>query len=62
MATSKGSKRARSYITGEKGINRVRLYPHPRDGKLMLEFRDEVGDKKRLSLGHADLTQGKNSE
>ena len=60
MTTAKAAKRRRdSYITGEKGTNRVRLYPDPRNGTLMLEYRDEVGAKRRLSLGHADLTRGK---
>ena len=59
MARSRSTKRAQSYITGEKGTNRVRLYPHPRDGKLLLEYRDEVGTKRRVSLRHSDLVRGK---
>ncbi len=59
MTRSRKSKRLRSYITGEKGTNRVRLYAHPRDGKMMLEYRDEFGAKKRLSLQHDDLERGK---
>ena len=38
MTSSPKSKRKRtSYITGDKGINRVRLYPHPRNGTLFLD-------------------------
>jgi integrase len=59
MTISKRPRRARSYITGEKGNNRVRLYPHPRDGMLMLEYRDESGVKKRASLRHTDFAAGK---
>lgn len=60
MTRSSKLKRKRdSYITGEKGQNRVRLYPHPRDGKLFLEYRDEAGEKKRVSLGYEDLARGK---
>ncbi len=59
MTTSKRPKRGRSYITGEKGTNRVRLHAHPRNGTLMLEFRDEEGTKKRVSLRHSDFTRGK---
>jgi integrase len=60
MATSKHSKRTqKSYTTGDKGKNRVRLYPHERSGTLMLEFYNEAGTRKRISLGHTDFTLGK---
>jgi hypothetical protein len=59
MSGSTKSRKKRSYLTGEKGRNRVRLFPHQRDGKLMLEYRDEFGAKKRISLGHTDLELGK---
>jgi hypothetical protein len=59
MGNSKSRTRKRSYIAGEKGVNRVRLYPHPRDGILMVEYRDEAGAKKRISLRHDDLERGK---
>jgi 2-keto-3-deoxy-galactonokinase len=59
MNSSKRSRVRGSYITGDKGRNRVRLFPHPRDGKLLLEFRDEAGAKRRVSLGHADVMKGK---
>jgi integrase len=50
--------RARSYVTGEKGQNRVRLFAH-RSGSMMLEYRDDVGAKKRVSLRHDDYSRGK---
>ena len=53
------SRKAKSYRTGEKGRNRVRLYPHERDGTLMLQYWDESGKPKRLSLRHTDWDQGK---
>jgi integrase len=55
----KKPKRLRSYIAGEKGRNRVRLYAHPRDGRLFLEYRDENGVRKRHSLRHDDFARGK---
>lgn len=58
MSSSTRRKR-QSYVAGEKGRNRVRLYPHPQYGTLYLEYRDEVGVKKRVALGHDDLTKGK---
>lgn len=59
MTNSKKSKRLGTYITGDKGLNRVRMYPHERDGMLFLDYRDEAGKRKRLSLGHTDFTRGK---
>lgn len=59
MTRSKKSKRPRSYTTGEKGVNRVRLWAHPRDGTLLLEYRDENGRRRNQSLQHADLERGK---
>ena len=51
-------KRGVSYKTGEKGSNRVRLFSHPRDGTLYVEYR--VGPlKKRIALGHSDEQLGK---
>jgi integrase len=58
MTRSKES-RVRSFITGEKGTNRVRLYPHPRDGILFLEYYAEDGSRQRVSLHHRDLGVGK---
>lgn len=57
MASSR-SRKAGSYITGEKGVNRVRLFAHPRTKLLFLEYRAE-SRKKRIALGHADQAKGK---
>lgn len=61
MATSKGTKRKResSYITGEKEINRVRLFSRSRDGMLWLEWRDENKAKRCAPLHHNDVQRGK---
>jgi integrase len=59
MTIPKRPRRVRGYSAGEKGVNRVRLFPHPRDGVLFLEYRDEAGTKRRVSLGHTDLARGK---
>jgi integrase len=45
------------YQTGEKGVNRVRVYLH-KSGRLFLEYR-RAGRKVRQSLGHADWTRAK---
>jgi integrase len=58
MSSSRRRKRE-SYVAGEKGRNRVRLYPHPQYGTLYLEYYDEAGVKRRVALGHDDLTKGK---
>jgi integrase len=59
MARSK-KRKGLSYVTGDKGTNRVRLFADPRrNGTLFLEYRDEVGKKKSLALGHDDFTRGK---
>lgn len=47
------NRRRFSYITGEKGRNRVRVFEDPRSGLLYLEVRSE-GSKKRIALGHRD--------
>lgn len=47
-----------SYSTGERGRNRVRAYEHS-SGILMLEYRDEDGRRKRISLGHRDRAEAK---
>ena len=57
MTSSRKPRRLR-YHAGEKGKNRVRLFAH-RSGNMMLEYRDESGAKKRISLQHADLERGK---
>ena len=45
------------YMTGEKGINRVRLYAHPKTGVLWVDCR--VPERVRKSLGHRDVVRGK---
>src|SRR6185312_199850 len=60
MTRSRKLKRkVESYTTGTKGLNRVRLYAQPRDGKLYLEYKDEGNAKRRLALDTADFTEGK---
>lgn len=58
MTGLKKPRHARSYRAGEKGKNRVRLFEH-RSGMLMLEYRDEAGVKKRVSLKHNDFARGR---
>jgi integrase len=48
-----------SYLCGERGANRVRLFEKTKNGKLWLEWRDESGRKARQSLGHFDFDRGK---
>jgi integrase len=43
-----------SYITGEKGRNRVRAFRDRRTGRIYLEFRARDGAKKRVATGHHD--------
>src|SRR4051812_38233626 len=45
--------------TGEKGVNRVRLYADPRNGVLYVEYIGQSGKKKRQCLKHSDLNRGK---
>lgn len=47
------NRRRFSYITGEKGRNRVRAFEDPRSGFRYLAIRSE-GSKKRIALGHRD--------
>jgi integrase len=47
-----------SYVTGEKGRNRVRTFAHPVTGVLYLEVR-EGSRKTRVSLGHRDRDTAK---
>lgn len=58
--SKKSKRKGLSYVTGDKGNNRVRLFADPRrNGTLFLEYRDEAGKKKAQSLGHDDFTRGK---
>lgn len=55
MAKSKNN--ALPYVIGEKGVNRVRLYAHPKTGVLWLDCRTPA--RMRRSLGHRDVERGK---
>ncbi len=48
-----------SYVTGEKGKNRVRVFTDPRTGKVYLEYRDGQGRKARTACGHRDFASAK---
>ncbi len=47
-----------SFIAGEKGRNRVRVYERGAFG-IYLDFRDEDGRRVRQPLGHGDRDQAK---
>jgi integrase len=47
-----------SYVTGERGRNRVRVYTHPTTGRLFLEYTQD-GRKTRTALGHRDREEAK---
>jgi integrase len=47
-----------SYRTGEKGVNRVRVFAHRLTGKLYLEFYDH-GRRLTEPVGHADKAEAK---
>lgn len=53
----KGKQKRWSYITGEKGRNRVRAY-EVEGGRLHLEFM-EHGRRRSVALGHADRSEAK---
>ncbi len=52
-----------SWVTGEKGCNRVRVFEHPKSRKLYLEWHEPVpGGRPRVrteSLGHTDRVEAK---
>jgi len=48
-----------SYVTGEKGKNRIRAFTDPRTGKIYLEYRDHQGRKARTACGHRDFASAK---
>lgn len=50
-------KQHQAYTTGEKGTNRVRVFPH-KSGKLFLEYR-RAGRRIRKSLGHVEWARAK---
>ena len=47
-----------SYVAGEKGRNRVRVYEHPTTQRIFLEVKDH-GLRKRVALGHRDREAAK---
>ncbi len=47
-----------SYLAGERGRNRVRVFAHQTTGVIQLEYYDR-GDRKRRSLGHRDRDRAK---
>ena len=51
------TKKRWSYLSGEKGRNRVRAYERG-SGALMLEFRDR-GRRTRITLDHRDRDRAK---
>ena len=51
------TKKRWSYLSGEKGRNRVRVFERA-SGVLMMEFRDR-GQRKRLALNHRDRDRAK---
>jgi hypothetical protein len=60
MRGSQRRKRKRGlYHAGEKGNNRVRVYPHSRNGTLMLEYFGNDGQRRSVSLHHTDVDRGK---
>ena len=52
-----------SWTTGEKGLNRVRVFLHPKSGRLCLEWYEAVLGRRpkarTRALGHADREQAK---
>jgi integrase len=52
------AKKTWSYLTGERRVNRVRVFSHQETGRLFLEYRDQ-GQKVRQALGHTDRARAK---
>jgi integrase len=49
-----------SYIAGEKGRNRVRVFQQLERGPMIyLDYRTEAGERVKRSLGHSDRDQAK---
>lgn len=52
-----------SWVTGEKGCNRVRVFTHPKSGLLYLEWQEPRGDgrmgRRAEALGHTDRAAAK---
>ena len=56
MARTK--RRRRSYSAGERGRNRVRIFPDPKTGLIQIEWRDD-GRRLSRSLKHRDWARAK---
>ena len=56
MARTK--RRRRGYSAGERGRNRVRVFPDPKTGLIQIEWREE-GRRRSRSLGHRDWDRAK---
>ena len=56
MARTK--RRRRSYSAGERGRNRVRVFPDSKTGLIQIEWREE-GRRRSRSLGHRDWDRAK---
>ncbi|MDB4916298.1 MAG: integrase family protein [Gemmatimonadetes bacterium] len=56
--TERGPTKAWSYIAGEKGRNRVRVYERPPHG-IWIDYRVDEGQRVRESLHHPDREQAK---
>jgi integrase len=50
---TRAKKKGWSYSTGERGVNRVRVFEHPATSRIFLEYTEERA-RKRLALGHRD--------
>ena len=56
MARTK--RRRRGYSAGERGRNRVRVFPDPKTGLIQIEWRED-GHRRSRSLGHRDWDRAK---
>lgn len=52
------AKKRWSYTTGEKGVNRVRVFEHAANGSLYVEFYD-AGSRRSIPLQHQDRSRAK---
>ena len=53
-----------SWSTGERGVNRLRVYENPQRGVIFAEFYERIAGehrpkRQRISLGHADRDRAK---
>ncbi len=61
---TRSSRASDCWATGEKGANRVRVFSHPKSGRLFLEWYESVPGRKRpkartRALGHSELARAK---